>query len=131
MNKLNSKESVTVENKYRDKLEPAVKSRYLEKLKLIGGVDPYDLKKLSSDVTTLPSLTYPDIVNYLVFTPSVYTLDDLKNYKSLEAVNQVECGWVSCVSSSIINDKHLVKGRVSTTFIYLWVYDILALNVYK
>jgi len=84
--------SLNQKGPYKDRLEPATKARYIEKLALIGGIDPYDLKKLCDDVNQLPSLTYPDIVNYLLFTPSIYTIEDLKDFKSLEAVNQVECG---------------------------------------
>ncbi|KAL3885168.1 hypothetical protein ACJMK2_025263 [Sinanodonta woodiana] len=36
----------------------------------------------------LPSVTYPDIVNYLVFSPSPYSSEDLKSYKGLDAYNQ-------------------------------------------
>ena len=43
---------------------------------------------LSEDVKLLPKITYPDFVNYLVFSPSPYTSDDLKSYKGLEAYNQ-------------------------------------------
>ena len=64
--------------KYREALEPDAKARYLEKLEIIGGEDPYELGSLSSDEKLLPAITYPDIVNYLVFTPSTYTAEDLK-----------------------------------------------------
>ncbi|WAR30570.1 hypothetical protein MAR_033112, partial [Mya arenaria] len=67
--------------------------RYETKLDVIGGLDPYDSSlKWSTDVAILPSVTYPDIVNYLIFTPSRFKIDDLKAWKSLEAVNQF--GWV-------------------------------------
>ena len=49
---------------YREGLEPSVKARYLEKLAIIGGEDPYELGILSTDEKLLPAITYPDIVNY-------------------------------------------------------------------
>ena len=46
------------------------------------------------DVAAFPKVTYPDIVNYLVFGPSPFTMEDMRAYKSLEAYNQFVCGWV-------------------------------------
>ena len=46
------------------------------------------------DPDLLPPLTYPDIVNYLVFGLSAYTLREFKSYKSLEAHEQFCNGWV-------------------------------------
>ena len=45
------------------------KTRYYEKLRFIGGADPYELAPSSwipEDPVILPSVAYPDIVNYLV-----------------------------------------------------------------
>ncbi|WAR15964.1 LOW QUALITY PROTEIN: hypothetical protein MAR_030558, partial [Mya arenaria] len=41
-----------------------------------------------------------------------YTLDDLKCYKGLEAYNQFNCGWVSGISTAVIDKKHVVKAKV-------------------
>ncbi|WAR17912.1 ING3-like protein [Mya arenaria] len=80
---------------YKDGLESSDRIRYETKLDVIGGLDPYDSSlKWSTDVAILPSVTYPDIVNYLIFTPSRFKIDDLKAWKSLEAVNQLCFGWV-------------------------------------
>lgn len=98
---------------YRDTLDPVERARYVEKLKQIGNADPYVLKNLSSDVSLLPAVTYPDIVNYLVYSPSPYTLDDLKCYKGLEAYNQFVSGWVFSISAGVIDGKHVVKAKVS------------------
>jgi hypothetical protein len=69
--------------KYRDGLNYAERARYDGKLKLLDGEDPYEMlpSEFSDDVKLLPKITYPDIVNYLVFSPSPYTSDDLKSYK--------------------------------------------------
>ena len=76
---------------YLQKLDPPSKKRYLEKITVMGNVDPYFLLSSNSFSTelNLPAVTYPDIVNYLVFSPSPYTAEDMKAYKSLEAYNQV------------------------------------------
>ncbi|KAH3709720.1 uncharacterized protein LOC127857083 [Dreissena polymorpha] len=88
-------DTVKIKPIYRDGLDPSDKVRYENKLAIVGGVDPYECKEQwSEDVGILPSVTYPDIVNYLIFTPSRFKIDDLKAWKSLEAVNQLCSGWV-------------------------------------
>ena len=52
---------------------------------------------MSSDYDGLPSITYPDIVNYLVNAQSPYTMAELKAYKSLDVYNLFVCGWVKDV----------------------------------
>ncbi len=68
---------------YGGGLGPQEKARYFEKLRFIGGAaDHYDLAPSSwihDDPVILPSVAYPDIVNYLVFSPSPYTAEDLKS----------------------------------------------------
>ena len=91
-------------------------SRYLEKISLIGGVDPYSLQKREhdGDVEMHPKITYPDIVNYLILTISAYTMDDLKNYKSLNAYNQFVSGWIKeiCIKSYENFGQVLLFGKV-------------------
>ncbi|KAM9355584.1 uncharacterized protein KZ484_013676 [Pholidichthys leucotaenia] len=99
---------------YRDQLDPAEEQRYQQKLGLIGGKDPYeiDVESWSSDPDLLPELTYPDIVNYLVFFPSPYTPDDLKGYKSLDAYQQFVGGWVGEVLAVVLGNIHVVSAKV-------------------
>ena len=59
-----------------------------------------------------PSITYPDIVNYLVFGTSPFTSEQMKAYKGLEAYNQVLEGWVRDVHVKLVGDKRLVMGKV-------------------
>ena len=60
---------------YIDTLDRVSKERYLAKIDLLCGLDPYansgkslavTVTGMSSDYDGLPSITYPDIVNYLV-----------------------------------------------------------------
>ncbi|WAR08982.1 hypothetical protein MAR_018940 [Mya arenaria] len=64
------------------------------------------------DKSLLPTISYPDIVNYLIFTPSPYSKDDLKAYKGLNCYVQAYCGWVSEVKAAVVGDRHVVIGKV-------------------
>lgn len=99
---------------YRDTLDSVSKQRYEDKLSLIEKEDPYTLDKSrwSQDVSKWASVTYPDIVNFLLYTTSSYTLDQLRSYKGLEAYNQFICGWVRDVLVCEINGLCLHTARV-------------------
>ncbi|KAH7986311.1 hypothetical protein HPB49_026023 [Dermacentor silvarum] len=47
----------------------------------------------SADASLLPSVAHGDIVNYLVFSTSFVTLDQMKAYESLESNNYFTSGW--------------------------------------
>lgn len=103
-----SKENVQKSIAYKDGLTNEEKQRYEGKLSIVGGLDPYEDKlSWSQDVNVLPTVTYPDIVHYLLFSPSPYTKDDLKAYKSLEAYNQFVCGWVRD-KVGIVHGQHVI-----------------------
>lgn len=101
---------------YRE-LEAEAKKRYLEKMSQIGIKEcPYELP---ADVwvnqpTSWPQLEYPEVYEYLINTPGVFTREAMKNRKSLESHNQFLSGWVKTVfyyevpSSSIVVMKALV-----------------------
>ena len=98
-----------------------------EKLKLIDGKDPYEdilSKEWSKERDVFPDITYPDIVNYLVNGKSAYTFEDLKAYKSLESYNQFVCGWVTDVSHTVINSRHLMLAKVSNQK-YMFGFNII------
>ena len=98
-------------------LEESGKSRYRDKLAILGGIaDPYlsmELDQENVDWQDWPEVEYPDIFNYLINTPSPYTMKELKAYKSLEGYRQFIDGWVSNINVSILSsDKFLVTARV-------------------
>ena len=64
---------------------------------MIDGVDPYTLPSGSwtKDETSFPAVSYSDIVNYLIFGKSFYSM---KAWKSLEAYNQLTSGWICDLS---------------------------------
>ena len=67
------------------------KIRYKEKVTLSDRTtitDPYGLSSnWKNNVLLLPDILWADIYNYLINTPSAYTHENLKPYKSLEAFN--------------------------------------------
>jgi len=93
---------------------------------IIGGCDPYEANfAWAKNVDIFPLVTYPDIVNYLLFTPSAYSADDLKSYKSLEAYNQFVCGWVRDTAGTVQGDHLVVTAKVGLCFkILITIYII-------
>lgn len=81
---------------YVEKLVPSARERYLAKIEDLNNVDPYEVpaKQWSADVGSLPPISHGDILSYLVFGVSKYTLQEFKAYKSLEAFKQFVDGWV-------------------------------------
>lgn len=66
----------------------------------------------SSNMSEWPDVTYPDIVNYLVYTQSAYSLAELKAYKSLQAYSHFVCGFVQDIGHSKINGMSVFLGKV-------------------
>ena len=74
-------------------LEENAKRRYREKLAMLGDIeDPYIAINAAAssrgpglDWQHWPDVEYPDIFNYFIATPSPYTQQQLRAYKSLEA----------------------------------------------
>ena len=92
-----------------------VKTRYLHKIGLVGGTDPYEISKKdwSHDKSRWPELDYFDMVNYQVYSLSHYIIDEMRSYKSLDSYNYFVHGWVHDVSDVIINKLHVMTARVS------------------
>ena len=86
------------ESDYYKKLSDDDKKQYKKKLTLSNGKlvpDPYSIKNgWNDDVSKLPDVGWPDIYTYLIETPSEFTKDKLKAYKSLEAYNFFVSGHV-------------------------------------
>ena len=45
-------------------------------------------------MSKISEVTYPDIYSYLIDTPSEFTKEKMKGYKSPEAYNFIICGHV-------------------------------------
>ena len=57
---------------YYETLDIDSKARYDNTLQLISGIDPYTIhpRSWSDQPSVLPPISYPDIVNFLVYSPS-------------------------------------------------------------
>ena len=89
------------DSQYYAALSKEDQKRYKSKLTLSDGhalPDPYTLQEgWKNEVTLMPDTTWPDVYNYLINTPSSFSGESLKAYKSLEAYNFFICGHVQDV----------------------------------
>ena len=83
-------------------LDKIPQARYREKLAMLGDIeDPYfTLDTCCSSEQGIewqnwPNVLYPDIYNYFIETPSEYTKQELKAYKSLDGYKYFVDDWVS------------------------------------
>ena len=96
---------------YAASLESHVKLRYLQKISAVG-VDPASIPCDQFGPECLPPIEQSDLFSYLVLQTSFYTNDQFKNYKSLEAYNQVVSGFVASVQGKVISGKYVVVAKV-------------------
>lgn len=105
---------------YAQQLPQEAKQRYLQKLQLIGGMDPFYLnKKYFKETQSLPPFTSGDLVSYLVLQTSYLSAKQFKAHKSLEAYNQFVSGWVKETCTWIVGNQYVITGRVSLIFYVL------------
>ena len=104
---------------YAKGLHGKAKRRYLKKLHLLNGLDPFLLaskvgpEKDSPSTCDLPPVEATHLVSFLVLETSFVTAKQFKAHKSMEAYNQYVSGWVKEVCAWNINHKCVVTGRVS------------------
>ena len=107
--------------------------RYLNKIKEISSVDPYELSDEEFVIMPdkYPSITYPNIVNYFVFGTSPFTSEQIKVYKGLMHGFLTMGGIVKEVTSviSFINKKLLYILFKLITLGFL-IYFIISLFLY-
>ena len=56
--------------------------------------NPFAIEEWSDNMSKISEVTYPDIYSYLIDTPSEFTNEKMKCYKSPEAYNFIICGHV-------------------------------------
>lgn len=99
---------------YAANLSKEAKDRYVSKISIINGADPFLGVITEAEATSeLPPVEASDLVSYLVLQTSFITSSQFKARKSLEAYNQFLCGWVKDVTTRKIAGKFLTCGRVS------------------
>ena len=99
--------NISVLSEYAKSLESRVKTRYIQKISVLG-VDPVSIPTDRFDPECLPPIEATDLLGYLVLETSYYTKQQLKAFKSLEAFNQMVSGFVTSVRGKIIAGKHVV-----------------------
>ena len=97
---------------YAEKLTGDARDRYIEKISLVGGWDPFTGPQGES-TGSVPPVEAGDLVSYLVLQTSFLTAKQFKAYKGLESYNQFVCGWVKEVKVWRKEGKYIATGRVS------------------
>ena len=100
-----------IESEFFKQLDVADKKRYKEKLSKLGlRTDPYLLSgdQWSTSRNVWPSVEFPDICVYLINSPSPYTKEALKAYKSSEAWAYFAAGFVEDVLVTKVKDNSLL-----------------------
>jgi len=92
-------------------LESRVKEIYSRKISVIG-VDPTSITADQFSPECLPPVEVSDLLSYLVLETSFYTNKQFKAFKSLEAFNQMQSGFVTSVVGNVIPGKYVVRASV-------------------
>ena len=110
-------------SEYVDSLDGVAKSRYFDKLKVLGLAatdDPYTSGDFQNALPLWPPVEFGHIFCYFIERPGVYTRQELLQWKELEAYNYFKSGFVRTVevwdlrnSSQCVIPKGLVNPSSS------------------
>ena len=104
---------------YRDSLSAENRQMYDDKLKFTPGIEPYVVidNFYSQSMDEWPEIEFPDIVNYLRFSTSKFTKEQLKAYKNLQSYQYFVAGGVrSIFVGKTTEDTTILIGKVRKTF---------------
>ena len=116
---------------YFDTLEDVARSRYMTKLQAVKLNEcPYRLPAdtWKDDPTKWPELDYPDVYDYLINTPGVFTRETMKSRKALEAHNQFKSGnYIQYITANPLTyicplATSAAAGHVVVIFIYFYLF---------
>ena len=90
------------------------KKRYNSKIDVICGIDPYEIpeNEWQDNIDLWPAVTHIHVGMYLLLTPSVYSNEDLLNYKSMESYINFLSGWVRKIYVKEFGSKRLLKAGI-------------------
>ena len=97
------------------------KERYLEKLRMLNGLDPYELplREWQDDVDKWSETSLIYVTVYLLFSPSPFTQEEIKNYKSLECYQRFIAGWVREILVLDVGDNRVLIAKVRILASYI------------
>lgn len=102
---------------YADSLDESNRAIYKSKIDDCAGIDPYEIpyETCEADWNLFPNIQHGDIVNYLVFSTSSATLQQMKAFKSMEAHNFFTSGFVKqeIYLKAVDTERVLLLGEVS------------------
>ena len=94
MKMISNIQSKRTESDYFKSLMETEKTSQKAKLTLSDGFalpDPFAIEEWSNNTSKILEVTYPDIYSHLINTPSEFTKEKMKCYKSPEAYNFFIC----------------------------------------
>ena len=113
-------QSKRTESDYLKSLPETEKTSYKAKLTLSHGfalLDPFAVEEWCDNTSKIPEVTCPHIYSYLIDTPSEFTKEKMKCYKSLEAYNFFICGHVQDIySHEFISNKEFAAAKSKVGF---------------
>ena len=102
-------------SKYLRSLTSVARERYIRRLEVIGlkeSDDPYvqenQLKRFKDTMSAWPQIEYGHIFGYFIRRPGVYTQQELLDWKSLQAYNFFQSGFVQTVATWTVNSSLVV-----------------------
>ena len=98
----------------------------MDKISVIG-INPVLIDGKRFEPDCLPPVQSTDLLCFLVLETSYYTNKQFRNFRSLEACNQMVSGWIESVQGHVISDKFVVlvkvrhSQRMNDNLISIWI----------
>ena len=88
---------------------------------MLNGLDPYELplREWQDDVDKWPETSLIDVTVYLFFSPSPFTQEESKNYKSIDCYQRFIVGWVRDILVLDVGYKRVLIDKVRKLVLHL------------